>query len=137
MLAMLQKHLGSTGYSLLSQGDWKNLNVSYTVATFGGLRRGGLTLSFWSYTYHSTSMYSDIAVAASEPGVNERDNSLISRRLHYRAYNHFLLLNARNCGYAQMEDLGCAVVCRKELWLCANGKIQDVQPIKVTFNKRS
>ena len=42
---------------------------------------------------------------------------------------------ARNCGYAQVEDLGCAVVCRKELWLCANGKIQDAQHIKVTFNK--
>ena len=57
------------------------------------------------------------------------------------ACNHFFLLNARNCGYAQVEDLGCAVVCarncgyarmvrfrmcsgiRKELWLCANGKI--------------
>ena len=37
--------------------------------------------------------------------------------------NHFFLLNERNCGYAQEEDLGCAVVCRKELWLCANGKI--------------
>ena len=36
----------------------------------------------------------------------------------------------RNCGYAQVEDLGCAVVCRKELWLCANVKIQDAQHIK-------
>ena len=31
---------------------------------------------------------------------------------------------ARNCGYAQMEDLGCAVVCREELWLCANGRFR-------------
>ena len=26
------------------------------------------------------------------------------------AWNHFFLLNARNCGYGRMEDLGCAVV---------------------------
>ena len=58
------------------------LNVSYTVVTFGGLWRGGLTLSFWSYTYCSTSMYSVIAAAASEPEANKWDSSLISRRLH-------------------------------------------------------
>ena len=40
------------------------------------------------------------------------------------ACNHFFLLNARNCGYAQVEDLGCAVACRKELWLCANGRVR-------------
>ena len=38
------------------------------------------------------------------------------------ACNHFFFLNARNCGYAQVEDLVCVVVCRKELWLCANGR---------------
>ena len=70
-----------------------------------------------------TKCWSFIAAAASEPEANERGSSLISRRLHYRACNHFLLLKARNCGYARMEDLGCAVVCRKELWLCANRKI--------------
>ena len=64
-----------------------------------------------------------IAAAASEPEANERGSSVISRRLLYRACNHFFLLNARNCGYAQVEDLGCAVVCREELWLCANVKI--------------
>ena len=58
-----------------------------------------------------------IAAAASEPEANERGSSLINRRLHYRDYI------IRICGYAQVEDLGCAVVCRKELWLCANGKI--------------
>ena len=31
------------------------------------------------------------------------------------------MLKARSCGYAQVEDLVCAVVCRKELWLCASG----------------
>ena len=48
---------------------------------------------------------------------------LISRRLHYRGLQSLFLLNARNCGYVRMANLGCAVVCRKELWLCANGKI--------------
>ena len=40
------------------------------------------------------------------------------------ACNHFFLLNARNGGYALMEDLGCSVVCRKELWLCASGRFR-------------
>ena len=53
-----------------------------------------------------------IAAAASEPEANERGSSLISRGF----------LNARNCGYAQVEDLVCAVVSRKELWLCASGR---------------
>ena len=64
-----------------------------------------------------------IAAAASEPEANERGSSLISRRFQFWACNHFFLLNARDCGYAQVEDLGCAVVCPKELWLCANEKI--------------
>ena len=63
------------------------------------------------------------ATAASEPEANERGSSLIRRRSHYQACNHFFLLNARNCDYAQMEDLGCAMVCRKELWLYVNGNI--------------
>ena len=29
------------------------------------------------------------------------------------ACNLFFLTNARNCGYAQMGDLGCAVVCAR------------------------
>ena len=49
-------------------------------------------------------MYSDIAAAASEPGVNERDNSLISRRLHYRGLQSLFVTKC------------------KELWLCANGR---------------
>ena len=70
-----------------------------------------------------------IAAAASEPEVNEPGSSLISRRLHYTvgACNHLFLLNARNCGYARMEDLEWTVVCCKELWLCVNGKIKDAQ----------
>ena len=51
------------------------------------------------------------AVAASESEVNERGSSLISRRLHYRGLQSLFLPNARNCGYAQMGDLGCAVIC--------------------------
>ena len=35
------------------------------------------------------------------------------------ACNHFFLLNARNCVYARMQDLRCAVVCCKELWFNA------------------
>ena len=58
-----------------------------------------------------------IAAVASEPEANERGSSLISRRLHYKGLQSLFLLNARNCGYARMEDLGCVVVCRKE---CAN-----------------
>ena len=49
--------------------------------------------------------------------------SYLDNLLIVGACNHFFLLNARNCGYAQVEDLVCAVVCRKELWLCANVKI--------------
>ena len=40
------------------------------------------------------------AAAASEPEVNERGTSL----------------NARNCGYAQVEDLGCARVVVMREW---------------------
>ena len=61
-----------------------------------------------------------IAAAASEPEANERGSSLIGIRLHNTGLKSLFLLNARNCGYAQMEDLGCAMVWRKELWLCAN-----------------
>ena len=61
-----------------------------------------------------------IAAAASEPEANERGSSLII----IGACHHLFLLNARNCGYAQVEDLGCAVVCRKELWLCTNRRFR-------------
>ena len=46
-----------------------------------------------------------IAAAASEPEANERGSSLISRRLHHRGLQSLFLTK------------------RKELWLCANGKI--------------
>ena len=36
------------------------------------------------------------------------------------ACNHFFFLNARNCGYAQVENLVCTVVCREELCLCTS-----------------
>ena len=32
------------------------------------------------------------------------------------------MLKARSCGYAQVEDLVCAVVSRNELWLCTSGR---------------
>ena len=47
-----------------------------------------------------------IAAAASEPEVNERGSSLISRRLHYRGLQSLFLTT------------------RKELWLCASGKFR-------------
>ena len=28
-------------------------------------------------------------------------------------FNHFFSLNTRDCGYARMEALGCAVVCAR------------------------
>ena len=70
-----------------------------------------------------------------------RMRSGMPKELWLRATRRFSMCSewyaARNCGYAQVEDLGCAVVCHNELWLCANGKIWDAQHIKVTFNKRS
>ena len=51
-----------------------------------------------------------IAAAASEPEANERDSSLISRRLHYRGLQSLFLLNARNCGYAQWYVQGIVVM---------------------------
>ena len=83
-----------------------------------------------------------IAAAASEPEANERGSSLISRRLHYRglqplfftkrkelwlyANGRFTIRSGMLQGIVVMcewEDLGCAVMWRKELRLCANGKI--------------
>ena len=103
----------------------------------GGEERGQMPRR-WDHRL-STLVKFFIAAAASEPEANERGSSLISRRLHYRglqslfltkrkglwlcANERCALICARNCGYARMEDLGCAVVCRKELWLCTNGKI--------------
>ena len=39
------------------------------------------------------------------------------------ACNHFLLLIATNCGYARMEDLGCAVVCARN---CGYARMEDL-----------
>ena len=47
-----------------------------------------------------------IAAAASEPEVNERGSSLISRRLHYRDLQSLFLTK------------------RQELWLCASGRFR-------------
>ena len=55
-----------------------------------------------------------IAAAASEPEANERGSSLISRRLHYRGLQSLFLTNGRCRMLSGM---------RKELWLCAEGKI--------------
>ena len=47
-----------------------------------------------------------IVAAASEPEVNERVSSLISRRLHYRGLQSLFLTKP------------------KELWLCASGRFR-------------
>ena len=81
-----------------------------------------------------------VAVAASEPEVNERGSSLISRRLHYRGLQSLFLTKRKElwlCANGRFRMLsgmrkelwlrvngnilGCAVIWRKELWLCANG----------------
>ena len=64
-----------------------------------------------------------IAAVASEP----EGSSLIDRRLLFGACNHFFLLNARNCGYGQMKDLGCAVVMAQGIVVMREWKIKDVQ----------
>ena len=100
-----------------------------------------------------------IAATASEPEANERCSSLISRRLHYRGLQSLFLnkrkelwlcangrfrmrcgmrkdcgyarmvglacavVCARNCGYARMEDLGCAVVCARN---CGYARKEDL-----------
>ena len=48
-----------------------------------------------------------IAAAVSEPEASTRGSSLIGKKLG--AFNHFFLPNARNCGYARLKDLGCAM----------------------------
>ena len=40
------------------------------------------------------------------------------------ACNHFFLLNARDCGYAQVEDLGCAVVCQRNCGYARMGRFR-------------
>ena len=65
-----------------------------------------------------------IALAASEPEANERGSSLISRRLHYRGLQSLFLAKRKGLWHAQVKDLGCAGVCGKELWSCANGKFR-------------
>ena len=45
----------------------------------------------------------------SEPEANERGSSLIDKNYIIAAFNHFFLPEARNCGYARMKDLGCAM----------------------------
>ena len=68
-----------------------------------------------------------IAAAVSEPEANGWGRSLIGKKLHYRGIQSLFLAKvkelwlcanegfrmhnglARNCGFVQMEDLGCAV----------------------------
>ena len=37
-------------------------------------------------------------------------------------FNHFFLLNTRDCGYARMEALGCAVVCARNCGYARMGR---------------
>ena len=37
-------------------------------------------------------------------------------------FNHFFLLNTRDCGYARMEVLGCAVVCARNCGYARMGR---------------
>ena len=81
-----------------------------------------------------------VAAAASEPEANERDSSIIGRRLHYRGLQSLFLTKPKElwlCANGRFRmrsgmpkalwlcvngnSLGCAVIWRKELWLCANG----------------
>ena len=65
-----------------------------------------------------------IAVAVSEPEASERGSSLIGKKKFIiGAFNHFFLPNARNCSYARLKDLGCAmdsqgilVKCKWKIW---------------------
>ena len=45
----------------------------------------------------------------SEPEANEPGSSLIGKNYIIAAFNHFFSPDARNCGYARMKDLGCAM----------------------------
>ena len=70
------------------------------------------------------------AAAVSEPEASERDSSLIGKKLHYRGIQSLFLTkrkglwlpNARNCGYAQLKDLGCAMDSQGTVVKC-KGKI--------------
>ena len=99
----------------------ENIRVIYS-----SIRNWGLisSVTYWDQSSASEDIcWIIITAAASEPEGNERGSSLTSRRLHYRGLRSLFLRSTRNCGYAQLEDLGCAVVCRNELWLWSNGKI--------------
>ena len=48
------------------------------------------------------------AASVIEPETNERGSSLISRRLHCRACNHFFSLKQGIVVMREWEDLGCA-----------------------------
>ena len=64
-----------------------------------------------------------IAAAVSKPEASERGSSLIGKKLHHRGIESLFLPNARNCGYARLKDLGCAmdsqgilVKCKWKIW---------------------
>ena len=50
----------------------------------------------------------------------------MDRRLLYRGLKSLFLLNARNCGYGRIEDLGCAVVSQG-IVVMREWKIKDAQ----------
>ena len=82
----------------------------------------GRSLSFTGYqiAYALWGKYKKpiFPAAASEHEASEQGSSLIGIKLHYRGLKSLFSLNARNCGrmkgvkncgYARMKDLGCAV----------------------------
>ena len=56
-------------------------------------------------------MYHIFAAAASAPEANERGRY---RSISNLSNQQRILPNARNCGYVQMGDLGCAVVFARD-----------------------
>ena len=74
-----------------------------------------------------------IASSVSEPEARERGSSLIGKKLHYRRIQSLFLTkrkelwlpNARSCGYARLNDLGCAMNSQGIVqWLSANGRFR-------------
>ena len=64
-----------------------------------------------------------ITAAVSEPEVNERGSSLISRRLHYRGLQSLFLTKCKELWLCANGRFGMRSGMRKELWLCTNGNI--------------
>ena len=65
-----------------------------------------------------------IAAAASEPEANERGSSLISRRLHYRGLQSLFVTKRKELWLCANGRVRMRSGMRKELWLCANGRFR-------------